>query len=249
MVRGTYIAGTGMLVQRRNMEVVTNNIVNSETTAYKKDTLIMRSFDDVMIIRADDMGVGRSKPIGSLNFGAQVDEKHTDFSPGSFEETGRSTDIGLVGDVFFVFATPAGERYGRAGAFYVDSTGYLTDGDGNYPLGNNGPIYVGSEDFKIAENGAITVADRQTDTLRLASFDDNRSLRKQGDNLYFSADAPIAPRPYAVKQGFVEMANLDIGREMVEMLALYRSYETNQRMLTMTDEITGKAVNEIGRVR
>jgi len=58
-----------------------------------------------------------------------------------------------------------------------------------------------------------------------------------------------APNPYTIAQGFLEMSNIDIGREMVDMLAMYRTYETNQRMVTMIDEINGKAANEIGRLR
>jgi len=57
------------------------------------------------------------------------------------------------------------------------------------------------------------------------------------------------PNDYSIAQGFLEMSNVDIGREMVDMLAMYRTYETNQRFITMIDETVGRAVNDIGRLR
>ena len=81
MFRGLYIAGTGMMLQRRKMETITNNIVNADTTGYKKDYLVSHSFDDVLIERINDTNNDvRSNPVGPLNFGTQVDQVYTDFS-------------------------------------------------------------------------------------------------------------------------------------------------------------------------
>ena len=57
MQRGTYIAGTGMLLQRRLMENITNNIANADTTGYKKENVVSHSFDSVMIERINDTNV------------------------------------------------------------------------------------------------------------------------------------------------------------------------------------------------
>jgi len=251
MVRGTYIAGTGMLLQRRRMENITNNIANADTTGYKKDHLVSHSFDAVLIERIKDTHVvGYSRIVGPLNLGTQVDQLYVNFEQGGLEETGRSTDLALIGDAFFVMQTPEGERYTRNGAFYVDSTGYLADGEGNYLLGENGPIYVGGLNFSVDIAGGVWVDDIFADRIRTASFADNGTLRKQGSNLYTALAAPEAQtQTYGIRQGFLELSNVDIAREMVDMLTVFRTYETNQRMLTMIDETVGKAVNEIGRLR
>ena len=254
MVRGQYIAGTGMLLQRRLMETITNNISNADTTGYKKEHLVSHTFDDVLIERINDPHVLRqTRRVGPLEFGTQVDQLYVNYEEGNLEGTERKTDMALVGDAFFVVGTPAGERYTKSGAFYIDNAGYLVDGEGNFLLGENGPIYVGGMNFTVDTSGGVRLGDgggEYADMIRVVSFEDNGELRKQGSNLYFSLTAPKAvPNQYRIAQGFLEGSNVDIGREMVDMLTVYRTYETNQRILTMIDETVGRAVNEIGRLR
>lgn len=264
MFRGTYIAGTGMLLQRRLMENITHNITNVDTTGYKKDQLVSRSFEDVLIQRhrdySDDpniLGVtrwaNRNYPVGPLNFGTRVDQIFTDFDQGIMEETGRTTDVALTGEGFFVVSTEAGDRYTRSGAFYLTPNGYLVDSEGNYVQGTEGPVYVGGEEFQIRTGGEVVVNDEQVNQLRIVNFEDPGVLRKQGDSLYYiqggAQPQEGLPENSTVRQYFLEGSNVEIAREMVDMITVYRTYESNQKMLTMMDEIAGKAVNEIGRLR
>ena len=252
MVRGLYTAGTGMLLQRRRMETITNNITNAETTGYKKEYNVAHSFDEVFARRINDTRPRTSAGpgVGPLNLGTQVDHLFTDFTQGSLEVTDRPTDLALIGDGFFVVQTADGERYTKTGHFYLNDGGFLVDGEGNPLLGNNGPIYVGGLHFAVDSSGNVFTEDGYVDTIRVVSFADNETLRKQGSNLFFSTEPPLAAaNPYTIQQGFLEMSNVDIGREMVDMIAMYRAYETNQRMITMIDETVGRAVNEIGRLR
>jgi len=253
MTRGLYIAGTGMMLQRRAMEVTINNIANADTTSYKKDTSATHQFDEVLVRRLHDMGRPvRSSAVGNLSFGAQVDELYIDFTEGAFEETGRATDFALEGDVFFAVETPAGVRYTRDGAFYTNADGYLIDANGNFPLDESGKrIYSGNtESFSVASDGTIFADGYVAGRFRVVSFADNLNLRKQGDNLYFSATAPEdQTKRYSVLQGFLESSNVDIAREMVDMMTTYRAYEANQKMVTMIDEINGRAASDIGRLR
>lgn len=250
MVRGLYIAGTGMLLQRRKMETITNNVTNVETPGYKKNYLVSHSFDDVLLRRINDTAVvGQTYYAGPLNFGTQVDQIYQDFTEGGFESTERSTDLAIAGDAFFVVETEAGERYTDSGAFVLNVEGYLTDAEGHYLLGNNGRIRVGTDDFAVSLEGVVTVDGEYIDTIRVVSFEDNSVLRSQGSNLFYSDTQPAAAQNYQVWQGYLENSNVQIAREMVDMITVYRAYETNQKMLTMVDEITGKAVNEIGRLR
>ena len=251
MVRGQYIAGTGMLLQRRLMENITHNITNADTTGYKKQHLVSHSFDEVMLRRIRDTHVvGQTRIVGPLRYGTQVDQVYINFEGGSLEGTERSTDFALLGDAFFVVQTPGGERYTKCGAFYIDELGYLVDGEGNYLLGENGNLLVGGPNYTVDELGGIWIAGEYLDRIRVASFADNGMLRKQGSNLYDTLEPPeAATKQFRIMQGYLEISNVDIGREMVDMLTVFRTYETNQRMLTMIDETVGKAVNEIGRLR
>lgn len=251
MQRGLYIAGTGMMVQRRLMENITSNITNVETTGYKKNYLITHSFDEVMLRRINDTEAkGFSSYPGPLTFGTLVDQKYMNFTQGSLEGTDLTTDLALAGDGFFVMDTPAGERYTRSGAFALTVDGYICDPNGNYLMGQNGRIRVGTDKFTVTSTGEVSVDGRYIDKIRVVQFEDNNCLESQGSNLYAATEAPLATASgYEVKQFFLENSNAEVSREMVDMLTTFRAYETNQRILTMIDETIGKAVNEIGALR
>lgn len=250
MQRGLYIAATGMMVNRRLMENVTNNITNVETTGYKKNYLITHSFDEVLLERINDTRVvGMNSYAGPLTFGTLVDQKYQDFTQGSLESTDLSTDITIVGDGFYVMDTPAGERYTRSGAFALTVDGYICDPDGNYLMGQNGRIRPGTDDFAVDGLGRVTVDGEYIDTIRVVSFDDNDSLRSQGDNLWYATEQPREATNIQIRQYCLENSNVAVSREMVDMMTTYRAYETNQKILTMIDETLGMAVSEIGGLR
>jgi flagellar basal-body rod protein FlgF len=251
MIRGLYTAATGMTVQRNKMDVLTNNIVNAETTGYKKDTLINSSFDQVMLQRINDPNVSIYGPsdVGSYDYGTHVDELFTNYSQGTLEQTGKSTDLSIEGEGFFVVETSAGERYTRSGNFSVSADGYLVTESGEYVLGENGRIQVGGKDFTVAADGTVTNATGNVGKLRLVTFTDLSALRKQGSNLYYTygGAGSINAENAAIKQGCQESSNVDVTDSMVDMLTVYRNYEASQKIVGMTDDSLGLAVN-LGKV-
>lgn len=251
MLRGLYTAATGMEVQREKMNVLTNNMVNVDTAGYKKDTLVSSSFADVIIERLNDPNVvNQSNEVGPFGFGTHVDELFTDFAQGSPEETGKGTDLALAGDGFFVVRTAEGERYTRDGSFTVNADGYLVTQDGYFVQGAGGAVQVGDGAFQVTGNGAVVVDGNTVDTLRLVRFADNGALRKQGDNLYYAYGGGAAEAADCrVLQGFREGSNVSAAEEMVNMLSVYRAYEANQKILSMTDQTLGLAVNDLGSLR
>ncbi len=252
MLRGLYTAATGMTVQRAKMDVLTNNIVNSSTTGYKSDTLVSSSFTEVMIERLGDPNIlNTAREVGPFSFGTHIDEVFTDFAPGSVENTGAQTDLAISGEGFFAVDTPDGERYTRAGNFSVSQEGYLVTSDGYYVLGENGRINVGSGDFTVDAEGNVSVEGEARDTLRVVQFQETAGLRKQGDCLYYAlnGEIPADAENAGVMQGYLEGSNVDIAGEMVDMITVYRTYEANQKILTMTDETLGMAVNNLGSLR
>ncbi len=252
MLRGLYTAATGMTVQRNKMDVLTNNIVNASTTGYKKDTLISSSFAEVLIERINDPYViSTSEEVGPYSFGTHIDEIYTDYSPGNIESTGTQTDLAISGDGFFTVETPDGERYTRSGNFTVNQQGYLVTCGGYYVLGENGPISVGSGAFAVDGEGNITIDGEARGALRIVQFEETANLRKQGENLYYTlnGETPTDAVSCQVMQGQLESSNVDIADEMTDMIMVYRTYEANQKILTMTDETLGLAVNDLGSLR
>lgn len=265
MLRSFYIAGTGMLTQRQKMDTVINNLTNMDTTGYKSDMVVTRSFGDLLLSRLNDdpavlgtraktdiaaLSGGQPPQVGPQNTGLYYDEAVIDFTQGPMDATGRQTDMAIAGEGFFCIQTPEGVRYTRSGDFQVDLNGTLLTHDGNYVIGaDGGMINVGTGDFTLGENGSIYVNGEQAAQLRIVNFADTTVLRKQGDNLlyaYNGAQPQVMGNP-SVHQGMREGSNVDLGAEMADMLMTNRVYESSQRMLRMVDETLDKTVNTIGQ--
>jgi len=252
MIRGLYLAGTGMVIQRSRMDVITNNITNVDTLGYKKDMLLSRSFEDMLIDRMNDPSiVNQTTTVGPLGTGVHIDEMTIAFGQGTPEQISISTDLCLVGDGFFVVNTPEGERYTRAGNFSVDVNGNLVDSQGNYVQGTNGNITVTNENFLIKENGEIwdLETDAQVGTLRMVEFEDVQQLRKTGGNMFtiFGNMQPQEAENTKVMQGYIETSNVNIAQEMVDMIITNRAYESSQQAVKMIDQTLNRTVNDIAR--
>jgi flagellar basal-body rod protein FlgF len=245
MLRSLYISASGMLAQRKTMDVLTNNLANVDTPGFKRDSLLSRSFRDVYLSRINDPE-GNDGGIGPMNWGIHADTISTDFQEGPLEGTGRTADLALAGDGFFVVETPQGLRYTRSGNFQVDSAGYLCTSEGYYVRGTSGRIRVGSQGFAVDLAGNIASAGGNY-RLQIVKFADNAALRKAGDNLY-SGPAVAQLANCDVLQGYLEGSNVDMATEMVSMMTVSRNYEANQRMISMLNETLQKTVNEVGRV-
>ncbi len=246
MLRSLYISASGILAQRKAMDVLTNNLANVTTTGFKRDTLLTRSFSEVLIGRINDPEQNASG-IGRMTFGVHADDVVTGFEQGSMEPTGRVADLAIAGDGFFVVETPQGLRFTRNGNFQVDGQGFLCTSEGYFVRGANGRINVGSQDFLVDQNGNITTAAGGTARLQLVTFADPNVLTKVGNNL-FSGPLTAMNATGQVRQGWLEGSNVDLGTEMVSMITVQRNYEANQRMVNMINDTLQKTVNEVGRV-
>ena len=251
MLRSLYTAGTAMLTQSRQMDVISNNLTNVETAGFKSDNLMSQSFRDMLISRVSDPYVYKSSGVGPHNTGIHIDRVFTSFAQGPLENTTLNTDLALAGDGFFVINTPDGERYTRAGCFTTDQDGYLVTPLGMYVMGYDGPIQVGDDRFSVSLDGIVASDGEVLGRLRIVTFPDNGALRKDKDSLFYNID-PAGNQPVnstvAIRQGFLEGSNVDTAREMVRLITVYRSYEANQRILGMLDESLGRAVNDIAKV-
>ena len=255
MIRGLYTAATGMLVQELKPENISNNLANVNTAGYKKSEVAISAFPEILLNQIDALkGGGKGvKPIGTFNNGAMLAEEKIDFSIGSLEETGSPLDLALGGKGFFTLATPQGISYSRNGAFHLDGAGYLVNSHGDYVLGLNGPIFIGTSNFTVSLDGSLMLNDEYVDTLLITTFNDESLLEKAGHDLYLAPQeagpSPLDSTQVAVKQSYIEKPNLNMVNEMVNMLTVIRTYEANQKVIQAIDELLGKSVNEIGSIK
>lgn len=261
MVRGLYTAWTGMVNEQKRLDVIANNMANSNTTGYKKQNVTSQSFDDELAVRINDNNLDTTSkyPIGYMNLGVKIGETYLDFSQGSLRETGNTYDLALSGDGFFTIQTTnkQGEtttKYTRDGSFTVNTEGYLVTKDGDYVLDTNGeriqiPGAQTARNVAIDQNGNILVDGQQLATLGIVSFENPQALLIYGENMYDATEAAGLQASNAiVQQGYLEMSNTNVVEEMVDMITITRAYEAGQKMIQTVDNTLNKAVNEIGKV-
>ena len=208
--------------------------------------------------------------VGNLGTGVEVNEVFTDFGQGSLQRTENSFDFALEGRGFFTILTEKGERYIRDGAFTINQDGILMTRNGNPVMGENGIIRVHHNNFMVNErgeimiNGDLSMEPRDVvsmnsnnwanpiviDKFKLVDFEEIRHIKKEGDSMYRETEfsgPPLPPGELKVIQGFLEKSNVNIVREMVDMIEVQRSYEANQKTVTSHDQTLGKLINEVAR--
>ncbi|MCL2832939.1 MAG: flagellar basal-body rod protein FlgF [Treponema sp.] len=282
MIRGWYTAASGMRAQQWRLDAVANNLANVDTDGYKRDQTAFKAFPELLLRRMNDDGVYQhpfgsadvAPIVGKLGTGVELNELYTSFEQGSFKESGSDFDLALDGSGFFTVGTPWGERYTRNGSFILGKEGYLETKEGYPVLGENGPIKVQANNFKVDKDGGVWINaeyadDPQTmisredntwgqavllDKLKVVDFDKERYLQKQGSSLYQNNDTSgpamimdEGQRP-RVLQGFTEAANVEPVREMVQMIDVNRAYEANQKVIQTHDSMLGVLINQVAKV-
>lgn len=258
MVRGLYTAWTGMVNEQNRMDIMTNNLANADTVGYKKEGATTQSFDDVLTIKIKDSSVGlaNSQRVGTRNPGVKIGENYTDFSQGSFRETGNTYDLALSGDGFFAieFTNKAGETqtmYTRAGEFQLNKDGYLVNENGDYVLSStNQRIQLDPlQEASIQEDGTIQQNGVNVAKIQVTDFEDYDYLEKYGETYYQPIEGAQQTTANAtVNSGYLEMANVQIVSEMVNMITITRAYESNQKLIQTFDNTLEIAATQLGRI-
>lgn len=189
--------------------------------------------------------------LGQLSYGIHSSEVEINFEQGQLQQTESSFDLALEDKGFFCIETPEGERYTRNGEFTKNAEGYLVTKEGYKVLGDGGYIKVDGNNMTVNEKGEVYSDAQLVDKLKLVDFNDYKVLRKEGDGLVRieeGIEAETVAAAGTVHQGFLESSNVNSVKEMVEMITMMRTYEANQKMIKIHDELLGKAVSEIARV-
>jgi flagellar basal-body rod protein FlgG len=263
MMRALWTAGSGMTSQQLNVDVISNNLANVNTTGYKKERL---EFKDMLYETMDRAYVldNKGKPV-NLQTGHGVIPTATvkNFSTGNFEKTDNPLDLAVDGEGFFKVRGPQGDVvYTRDGSFKVSVTEEgkkLTTSDGYSVLDqDDGEIFIEGETSKlqVSGTGEISYTDDsgaiQTtgQSVGLVKFENRFGLESIGGNFYRSNGAtgqPMADGETGVRsvisQGFLEASNVQVVEEMVKLIVAQRAYEVNSKAIQSADEMLGQANN------
>lgn len=263
MIRSLYTAVSGLITQEAKQDVITNNMANANTVGFKGDNIAIKKFNDVLIQNYDKITNGRNERniIGSLSLGSEIDGVNTSFTQGLLEETDKWSDFAVDGRGFFTVSRNENginkTYYTRDGHFHVNSDGILVNDSGDkllaYEVNANGQaigapaqINAGSNEIKLSSDGSFSLNGLNY-KLAAADFTDYNTLKKVGDNLYQGTN-PIQNPKISISQGSLEKSNVNVLDEMVNMMTVLRTFESNQKVVQSIDETLGKAVNEVGKV-
>jgi flagellar basal-body rod protein FlgG len=219
MQRSMFIAATGMEAQRLNIDVISNNLANVNTTGFKKSRA---DFQELLYQGLKTAGAasaeGTEIPAGiQVGLGVKPAAVQKMFQQGDFINTGNSLDLVIEGRGFFQIAMPDGEiAYTRSGAFKLDSEGQIVNSDG-YPM----------------------------EPSVLAQFINPGGLSAIGKNLFITTGASGEATTGnagtdgfgTINQGFLENSNVNVVEEMVNMIVSQRAYELNSKAIQTSDEM------------
>ena len=263
MMRSLWTAASGMKAQQYNVDVIANNLANVNTVGFKRDRVEFHDLIYETMKRAYVME-DNNNPV-NLQVGHGVVPVSTTklFRTGSFERTENYMDVAIQGDGFFVVGGSNNTNYyTRDGSFKLSLTDngmMLTTSDGLPILDDGGnEIYINIDvpRLVIGMNGELSytnddgVSEYLGSRIQLVKFQNRNGLESIGDNFYVQTSASGEPmpddefgRPSQLRQGYVEMSNVNIADEMVNLIVAQRAYETNSKCITTSDDMLGMANN------
>jgi len=257
MMRALWTAATGMVAQQTNIDVISNNLANVNTTAFKKSRA---EFEDLMYQTLSVAGTlnesGNRLPTGfQVGMGVRPVSVHKFFSQGSFKNTGNTLDMAIEGQGFFRLNQDGNDVYTRAGNFKLDNNGRIVNANG-YPLQPEFTVPDTAVTVTITEKGRISALDSNGHELAAAdiptyNFVNPAGLKAMGRNIYVETDGRGAATQGTpgdnnfgtLAQGYLEMSNVEMVDEMVGLIIGQRAYEVNSKAMTTSDSLLQTAIN------
>ncbi len=261
MMRSLWTAASGMIGQQFNIDTISNNLSNVNTTGFKQTRA---EFEDLLYQTIRTAGTPATEltvvPTGvQVGHGVKAAATQKIFTQGSLQATGNVSDIAIQGEGFFrVMLIDGTFGYTRDGSFKIDSNGQVVNSNG-YRLMPEIVLPEGfiRETLTITQDGRVTVKVPGNDDpilvgqIEIYRFVNPAGLSSIGENLFKVTNAsgdPIGGRPAYDGMGslihqFLEMSNVSVVKEMVNMIVAQRAYELNSKAIQTSDNMLGIATS------
>ncbi len=257
MIRSLWIAKTGLESQQTNMDVISNNLANVNTTGFKRSRAV---FQDLMYqtLRQPGAQAGGAGQLPSglqIGTGARTIATERIHTQGNLKDTGNSLDIAIQGNGFLQVEMPDGTlAYTRDGSLQVDQNGQLVTA-GGYSLQPSVNIPDNALTITIARDGLVSVTQPgaagssvEVGRIQLATFVNPAGLQSAGENLYIETDAsgaanfaqPGLDGAGLVLQHYTETSNVNVAEELVNMITTQRAYEMNSKVVQTSDQMLAR---------
>ncbi len=244
---GLYQSASALSANARWQEAIAENLASSSVPGFRKQDI---SFGSVAAGSLGDFTV--RNPQGPQHFAIPTSQNITNFRAGEMRFTGQPTDIGVQGAGFFEVQLPDGSSaFTRSGEFAINPQGQLVTKQGYPVLGDAGPIQLDPRNpapISVSPNGDLSQGADLKGRLKLTEFADTSKLSALNGELFLADDPsanPTASTTSTVRQGWLESANTSAVAEMANLLAAMRSFEANQRAVTIQDERMSKIINTV----
>jgi flagellar basal-body rod protein FlgG len=252
MITSLRDVASGLMAQQSNLEVISNNIANANTTGFKKSRA---EFEDLLYDQLSPQiipgaATEPSPPLVSGE-GAQVSLNHIITMQGDVQQTDNPLDVAIYGEGYFEVDRPDGTKaYTRDGSFKLDNQGRLQTADGSLVAGITIP--ADAEQLVISETGVVSVKRAGSDapedlgTIPMARFENPSGLESVGDNLFVPTAASGNTAPWdanagKVLQHYLEGSNVSYAEEMTKMMNAQRAYQLAARSLQTVDNMIALA--------
>jgi len=231
------------LASFRAMDVIANNLANVSTPGFKREEAKFEEY--VTQVRPAE----GQKGVQSVSFVKDAGIMR-DVSQGNVENTGAPFDFALSGKGYFVIQTPQGERYTRDGHFSLDANGQIVTSNGQPLQGDGGAITITASDgdVQVGPDGTISGKTGQIGKLKIVDFANERTLTKEGANLYSTTPAqpPVAAAKPQVVQGMLESSNVAPVVEISHMIEVMRAYEATATLTSSQEQMMSQAIDKLG---
>jgi flagellar basal-body rod protein FlgF len=236
MLNGIFSNFSGKFVNGRRLEIISNNIANVSTPGFKVSRPVFNAFT----------GEDESGHEMLQNTYVSMYDSYVNFAAAPLLETGNNLDFAIEGEGFFVVSTKDGPMYTRNGKFTINQEKKLVTAEGFPVLGKGGEINIDGKEINVENDGSVFVDKSFVDVIKIVDFEDKKYLRNYGKNLFVNTkegSAEIIPENSTIRQGHHEASNVDIMREMIEMIQTVRAYEAYSKIDQSLDDILGKLIN------
>ena len=268
--KGIYTAVSGAVAQNAKLDTIANNIANASTPGFKKDRQIFREYLTSYEKQPTTIEVPKVPASVESFFPLNGGDKSfvdtagtsTSFMQGSFKLTGNPLDLAIEGDAFFEVLTPGGPRFTRNGHFTKNAEGIIVSKQG-FPLlkKEEEGLTLQERLIRPPENGRLTITpqgdiysgNENLGQLSLKTVTEKDSLHKQGNSLFSVREnfdnQVVNSKNYKVHQGAVERSNVNVVKEMTDMISATRVFESTQKAIQAYDQMNQKLFNEVPRLR
>jgi len=253
MIRSLWISKTGLEAQQTQMDVISNNLANINTSGFKRSRAV---FEDLLYQNMRQPGAQSSQqtqiPTGlQIGTGVRPIAAERIHTQGNLQQTGNQLDVAIQGAGFLQVLLPDGTTgYTRDGSLQSDSQGQLVTANG-FVVQPALTIPANATSITVGQDGVVSVTQAgstaavQIGSIQLATFVNPAGLESMGQNLYLetassgtpSTNVPGTNGTGTLSQGFVETSNVNVVEELVNMIQTQRAYEINSKAITTSDQM------------